>query len=173
MTAAPAPPTAGRYRHELFALVVGVNRWVYRVLAHMLLLRHEYPPFRLDQGPVDPRAPSGHGSPGGPGVGSRPGTGPSGGRSGTTRRSIMNANRKHAVRWQDLSPGRRTALLALASVEISLAATAWADLARRPASEVNGSKAKWAAVIAVNFVGPVLYFRRGRRRTDRRPAGRA
>ncbi len=44
----------GRYRPELFALVVGINRWVNRVLAYVLLLRDEYPPFRLDQGPVEP-----------------------------------------------------------------------------------------------------------------------
>ncbi|MFE7631401.1 DUF4389 domain-containing protein [Kocuria sp. NPDC057446] len=44
----------GRYRPELFALVMGINRWVNRVLAYVLLLRDEYPPFRLDQGPVEP-----------------------------------------------------------------------------------------------------------------------
>ncbi|MGQ1798630.1 DUF4389 domain-containing protein [Kocuria oceani] len=44
----------GRYRPELFALVVGINRWVNRVLAYVLLMRDEYPPFRLDQGPVEP-----------------------------------------------------------------------------------------------------------------------
>ncbi|MFI7582974.1 DUF4389 domain-containing protein [Kocuria sp. M1N1S27] len=44
----------GRYRYGLFALVVGLNRWIYRVSAYVLLLRDEYPPFRLDQGPVDP-----------------------------------------------------------------------------------------------------------------------
>jgi len=48
----------GRYRPELFALVVGINRWVNRVLAYVLLLRDEYPPFRLDQGPVEPRSPA-------------------------------------------------------------------------------------------------------------------
>jgi len=43
-----------------------------------------------------------------------------------------------------------------------LAATAWADLASRPAEQVNGSKAKWAAIIAINFFGPFAYFRWGR-----------
>lgn len=71
---------------------------------------------------------------------------------------------RKSTRWKDLTPGQQTALLTLASVQVSLAATAWADLALRPAEEVHGSKGKWAAVIAVNFVGPVLYFRRGIRR---------
>ena len=68
--------------------------------------------------------------------------------------------------WRDLTQRQQAAVLTLASVQLSLAATAWADLARRPAVAVNGRKPVWAAVIAVNFVGPVAYFRWGRR-----PAG--
>ncbi|GAA4476779.1 hypothetical protein GCM10023190_14990 [Enteractinococcus fodinae] len=44
----------GRYMAGLFALVIGLNRWTYRVSTYVLLLRDEYPPFRLDQGPTDP-----------------------------------------------------------------------------------------------------------------------
>lgn len=51
----------------------------------------------------------------------------------------------------------------LTSVEVSLAVSAWSDLAQRPPEAVNGSKKKWAAVIAINFVGPILYYWRGRR----------
>jgi hypothetical protein len=68
-------------------------------------------------------------------------------------------------RWRDLSPREQTAVLTLASVQLSLAATAWADLATRPAAQVNGSKVRWAFVIAINFVGPLAYFLRGRRRS--------
>jgi len=67
-------------------------------------------------------------------------------------------------RWKDLSPRQQTLVLALGSVQVSLAATAWADLATRPADTVNGSKARWALVIAINFFGPLAYFRWGRRR---------
>ncbi len=66
-------------------------------------------------------------------------------------------------KWRDLTRAQRTAVLALASVQLSLAAAAWGDLAIRPAEQVVGGKAKWAVVIGINFVGPLLYFTRGRR----------
>ncbi|HEU4512920.1 MAG TPA: PLDc N-terminal domain-containing protein [Nocardioidaceae bacterium] len=66
-----------------------------------------------------------------------------------------------ARRWADLSDRQKTAVLVGASIQLSLAATAWVDLARRPASQVNGSKALWAALIGVNFLGPIAYFTRG------------
>jgi len=66
-------------------------------------------------------------------------------------------------KWSDLTERQKVAVLVLGSIQLSLAATAWADLATRPASKVNGSKAMWAPVIAVNFVGPLAYLRWGRR----------
>jgi len=45
---------SGRYRREIFDLVIGLNRWLYRVIVYAALMRDEYPPFRLDQGPIDP-----------------------------------------------------------------------------------------------------------------------
>jgi hypothetical protein len=37
----------GKYPKDIFKLVVGINRWSYRVLAYASLMTDEYPPFRL------------------------------------------------------------------------------------------------------------------------------
>jgi Domain of unknown function (DUF4389) len=42
-----------RYPRGMFDFVVGLDRWVARVAAYVLLMRDEYPPFRLDQGGTD------------------------------------------------------------------------------------------------------------------------
>lgn len=68
-------------------------------------------------------------------------------------------------RWRDLTVPQRTAIGTAASVQILLAAGAWWDLARRPADGVRGPKWLWGLLIGVNFVGPVLYFTRGRATT--------
>ena len=69
--------------------------------------------------------------------------------------------------WNQLSDRTRRLLLLAGAVEGSLKLVALADLARRPPSEVRGSKARWAAAITlVNAVGivPIVYLTRGRRK---------
>lgn len=66
-------------------------------------------------------------------------------------------------RWKDLTGRQRAGVLTLASLQLSMAVAAWADLATRPSERVHGPKPLWAAVIAVNWVGPIAYFLKGRR----------
>jgi hypothetical protein len=69
-------------------------------------------------------------------------------------------------RWDELRPHTRKLITAAATFEGVLKIAALIDLARRPAEDVRGSKAKWAtAIVVVNSAGalPVYYFARVRR----------
>jgi len=69
-------------------------------------------------------------------------------------------------KWSRLSPRARRFVVVAGAIDGALRIAALVDLARRPASEVRGSKAAWAVSVGlVNSLGvlPIVYFVRGRR----------
>lgn len=47
-----------RYPPGLFDFAVGINRCGYRLLVYLALMTDRYPPFRLDQGSIEPEGPT-------------------------------------------------------------------------------------------------------------------
>jgi hypothetical protein len=69
-------------------------------------------------------------------------------------------------KWNELSPRARRFIIIGASFEGVLKVAALIDLVRRPAAQIRGTKARWAAaLVLINSVGavPIAYFLRGRR----------
>jgi Phospholipase_D-nuclease N-terminal len=67
--------------------------------------------------------------------------------------------------WKDLSPRAQAGILIMASVQLSLTATAVADLATRPTGLTRGPKALWWVAVFVPPIGPPAYLLWGRGRT--------
>lgn len=70
-------------------------------------------------------------------------------------------------KWDELSPARQKAVLAVSVVDAALRAWALLDLKNRPAEEVNGPKAAWGlAITVVSSAGllPAAYLLFGRKR---------
>ena len=76
--------------------------------------------------------------------------------------TARNLERKK-VRWSDLSPRQQTAIVLGGIAELVMTTIALADLARRPAKQLRGSKLVWLVTFVVQPVGPILYLLVGRR----------
>lgn len=67
-------------------------------------------------------------------------------------------------KWSEMTGGQKTGVMVGGIVQLVLATLAWSDLAHRPAKKVNGPKGVWAAVISINYAGPIAYFIGGRKK---------
>ena len=72
--------------------------------------------------------------------------------------------------WTDLKDREKAPFVLRGVLQFALLAAALADIYRRPAEEINGSKWLWSATALVNLmgIGPIAYFAFGRKRTARR-----
>ncbi|WP_026554902.1 PLD nuclease N-terminal domain-containing protein [Arthrobacter sp. 35W] len=71
---------------------------------------------------------------------------------------------KRKMQWKDLSPRKQRMVAVAGVVELVALAVSMVDLVRRPATEVNGNKGLWGAVLFINPIGPICYWLFGRRR---------
>lgn len=74
--------------------------------------------------------------------------------------SGMTSERKRFAR---LPVRSRAAIVAGATIQLVLQGAALRDLKKRPAAQVRGPKAAWAAASFVNYVGPIAYLTVGRK----------
>jgi hypothetical protein len=74
--------------------------------------------------------------------------------------------RRRRRRWQDLNRAQQAAILGLGAAQFTLLAAALLDLRRRPAGDVRGPKFVWALASLVNVIGPLAYFKVGRRKDE-------
>jgi len=79
-------------------------------------------------------------------------------RHGIFRRAIPRK------RWADMSPAQKAGNMLMAAVQVTMVAFALADLRRRQASEIRGSKRIWAMTAFIQPFGPVIYFIFGRKK---------
>jgi hypothetical protein len=68
--------------------------------------------------------------------------------------------------WSDLTAREKAPFVLRGVVQFALLAAALADIYRRPAEEIRGSKWLWSAVAFANYmgIGPIAYFAFGRKR---------
>ncbi len=69
-------------------------------------------------------------------------------------------------RFKRLSPMAQAAIVAITAWNLWLMGSAQRDIQRRPPEQIRGRKLWWRLACLTNTVGPLAYFRWGRRRED-------
>jgi hypothetical protein len=77
----------------------------------------------------------------------------------------MRRSRRRTT-FSELSTPRRIGIVLLGAIQVSLLVAAQVDIQRRPAAQINGSKTVWRLICLLNTVGPLSYFRWGRRNEE-------
>ncbi|MGI8716016.1 MAG: hypothetical protein ACR2NR_23110 [Solirubrobacteraceae bacterium] len=65
--------------------------------------------------------------------------------------------------YRNLSPGAQRGVMVLLGMEFVLIIAAERDIGRRSSAQLRGGKVFWRIAALNNFIGPLSYFRWGRR----------
>ena len=63
----------------------------------------------------------------------------------------------------DAPTSTKVLLGVLGAVQVGLLGAAHYDISHRDPRELRGSPMAWRAITLINFIGPILYFLRGRK----------
>lgn len=73
----------------------------------------------------------------------------------------MNQGKK---KFSDLSPLGKTFVILAVTIDVALFLAAQIDIYRRKPEEIRGRKGLWIGLCFLNFLGPLSYFKFGRKR---------
>ena len=77
---------------------------------------------------------------------------------------IARRTSKHTRRrFKDLSPNQQVGVVILGAIQLALLASSELDIQQRPSDQIVGRKLWWRAISLINFIGPLTYFRWGRK----------
>lgn len=71
---------------------------------------------------------------------------------------------KSKKKWSELPASAKAGTIFMGLIQVSLLVAALVDIRKRPAEEINGSKKLWTAIAFINWVGPIAYFVKGRKK---------
>jgi hypothetical protein len=70
---------------------------------------------------------------------------------------------KASKKWSEMPTSRKVFIVLMTIAQFTLLAFALADIRKRPAEQINGSKKLWTAIAFINWIGPIAYFVKGRK----------
>ncbi|MGI8507535.1 MAG: hypothetical protein ACR2MK_12190 [Solirubrobacteraceae bacterium] len=66
-------------------------------------------------------------------------------------------------KFKELPPAGQAAIVTITAWNLWLSGSAQRDIQRRPRDQIRGRKVFWRLACLTNTIGPVVYFRWGRR----------
>ncbi|MFP4417751.1 MAG: PLDc N-terminal domain-containing protein [Chitinispirillaceae bacterium] len=66
-------------------------------------------------------------------------------------------------KWKDMPGWKKVFFVMMGIIQIALLAAALLDIRKRSAEDIRGSKKLWTMLSFINFIGPLLYFKCGRK----------